>query len=112
MNEHTQSGIYDLAQTPSGEIIMHKFMHTPNEFPTALKDLLFSILKFMATTQEINMICMLHISILRYIVTIKELSYITRQYWNSLDFQLKREQSLKKFKNMLKENIITGYEKY
>ena len=22
MNEHTQSGIYDLAQTPSGEIIM------------------------------------------------------------------------------------------
>ena len=26
MNEHTQSGIYDLAQTPSGEIINFRFL--------------------------------------------------------------------------------------
>ena len=31
MNEHTQSGIYDLAQTPSGEIITEAIKQTQND---------------------------------------------------------------------------------
>ena len=44
-------------------------MHTRNEFSTALEDLFIQHSKFMATAQEINMIYMLHMSILRYMVT-------------------------------------------
>ena len=90
--------------------IMHKLMHTPNEFPTALKDLFiqqFEIHGYNTRSKYDLHVTHVNTKIYGY----KKLSYIARRYWNSLDFQLKREQSLKKFKNMLKENILTGYEK-
>ena len=86
-------------------------MHTPNEFPTALKNLFIqrSEIHGYNTRNKYD----LHATpVNTKIYGHKKLSHITRQYWNSLDFQLKREESLKKFKNVLKENILTGYEKY
>ena len=90
--------------------IIHKFMDTPNEFPTALKDLFIQHSEIHGyNTRNKYDLHATHVN--TKICGHKKLYYITRQYWNSLDFQLKREQSLKKFKNMLKENILTGYEK-
>ena len=91
--------------------IMHKFMHTPYEFPTALKDLFIQHSEIHGyNTRNKYDLHATHVNTKIY--GHKKLSYIiTRQYWNSLDFQLKREQSLKKFKNMLKESILTGCEK-
>ena len=89
---------------------MHKFMHTPNEFLTALKYLFIqhSEIHGYNTTNKYDLHAT-HVNTKIY--GHKKLSYITRQYWNSLDFQLKGEQSLNKFKNMLEENILRGYEK-
>ena len=91
--------------------IMHKFMHASNEFPTALKDLFIqhSEIHGYITRNKYDLHAT-HVNTKIY--GHKKLSYVNRQYWNSLDFQLKREQSLKKFKSMLKENVFTGYEKY
>ena len=119
--KHRKSPVYDLyvtfgvlkladMQKYNLLTIMHKFMHTPNEFPTALKDLLIQHSEIHGyNTRNKYDLHATHVN--TKICGDKKLSYITRQYWNSLDFQLKREQSLKKFKNMLKENILTGYEK-
>ena len=49
--------------------IMHKFMHTPNEFPTALKYLFIQHSEIHGYNTRNNMICMLHLSTLRYMVT-------------------------------------------
>ena len=105
-------GVLKLAEMQKYNLItiMHKFMHTPNEFPTALKDLLIQHFEIHGyNTRSKYDLHVKHVNTKIY--GYKKLSYITRRYWNSLDFQLKREQSLKKFKNMLKENILTGYEK-
>ena len=68
---YVTSGVLKLADMQKYNLltIMHKFMYTPDEFPAELKDLLIQHSEFMATIQEINMICMLHMSILRYMVT-------------------------------------------
>ena len=86
-------------------------MHTPNEFPTALKDLFIHRYEIHGyITRNKYDLHATHVNTKIY--GHKKLSYVTRQCWNSLDFQLKREQSLKKFQNMHKENILTGFEKY
>ena len=70
--------------------IMHKFLHTPDEFPAALKYLFIqhSEIHGYITRNKYDLHAT-HINTKIY--GHKKLSYITRQYWNSLDFRLKRE---------------------
>ena len=64
--------------------IMHKFMHTPNEFPTALKDLFIQHSKIHGyNTRNKYDLHATHVNTKIY--GYKKLSYIIRQYWNSLD---------------------------
>ena len=112
--KHRKSPVNDLYVTfgvlKLADMQKYKFIHTPNEFPTALKDLFIQHSEIHSyNTRNKYDVHATHVNTKIY--GHKKLSYITRQYWNLLDFQLKREQSLKKFKNMLKENILTGYEK-
>ena len=73
---------------------MHKFIHTPNEFPTALKDLFIQHSEIHGyNTRNKYDLHATHVNTKIY--SHKKLSYITRQYWDSLDFQLKiKENSL------------------
>ena len=94
-------------------IIMHKFMHTSNVFLAALKDLFIQHSEIHRYNTRIKYdLHATHVS--TKINGHKKLSNITRQmqYWNSLCSQLKREQSLRKFKNILKDSIAVGYQYY
>ena len=66
--------------------IMHKFMHTPNELPTALKDLFIQHSEIHGyNTRNKYDLHATHVNTMIY--GHKKLSCITRHYWNSLDFQ-------------------------
>ena len=69
--------------------IMHKFMHTNNELPAALKDLFIQHFEIHGyNTRNKYDLHATHVN--TEIYGHKKLSYITRQYWNTLDFQPKR----------------------
>ena len=67
---HRELKLADM-QTYNLLTIMHKFMHTPNEFPAALKDLFIqhSEIHGYSTRNKQAKICMLHMLILRCMIT-------------------------------------------
>ena len=88
--------------------VIFKLVHTPDEFPEALKALFtqhFQVHGY--NTRNKNDLHATHYHKKSY--GCRKISYRARQHWNSLPPSLKNEKSFTKFKNSVKKHYLSQY---
>ena len=88
--------------------VIFKLVHTPDEFPEALKALFtqhFQVHGY--NTRNKNDLHATHYHKKSY--GCRKISYRARQHWNSLPPSLKNEKSFTKFKNLVKKHYLSQY---